>query len=115
MGEFWKPDWSQAKQNLTKWWRREGPALCVFAPADKPWAELPAPTPPADQRNRWCAPAYRFARAEYDMSRTWFGAEAFPYFDTQIGPGSLGTFVGSEPGFAPDTVWYRPCITSIRC
>jgi 5-methyltetrahydrofolate--homocysteine methyltransferase len=42
------------------------------------------------------------------MSRTFFGGIAFPFFDTQIGPGSLGTFLGSEPGFAPDTVWYHP-------
>ena len=110
MGEFWKADWAQARENLTKWWRREGPALCVLAPADKPWADLPAPKAPADLRVRWCEAAHRFAQAEYDMSRTWFGGEAFPYFDTQIGPGSLGTFIGSEPGFAPDTVWYHPCI-----
>jgi hypothetical protein len=111
MSEFWKEDWSRAKQNLTKWWKREGPAVCVFAKKDKPWADLPRPVAPDDLATRWCDPAYRFKQAEYDMSRTFFGGEAFPYFDTQIGPGSLGTFVGSEPGFAPDTVWYQPCIS----
>jgi 5-methyltetrahydrofolate--homocysteine methyltransferase len=44
------------------------------------------------------------------MANTFFGGEAFPYFDTQIGPGSLGTFIGARPGFAETTVWYDPCI-----
>jgi hypothetical protein len=49
------------------------------------------------------------------MARTHFLAEAFPYFDTQIGPGSLGTFIGSEPNFAPDTVWYSTSIKEADC
>jgi hypothetical protein len=44
------------------------------------------------------------------MAATAFLAEAFPYLDTQIGPGSLGTFLGARPNFAPNTVWYDPCI-----
>lgn len=133
MSVFWKDNWGQARQNLTKWWKREGPVLCVTAPRDKPWEDLPPliqPTDktrqtrpgiswedlpgsvvPAELPQRWCDPVHRFKRAEYNLSRTYFGGDAFPYFDTQIGPGSLGTFLGSEPGFAPDTVWYHPCIS----
>ncbi|MCC6127112.1 MAG: hypothetical protein IT426_19295 [Pirellulales bacterium] len=110
MSEFWKEDWRQGQANLTKWWKREGPALCVIGPKAKPWAVLPEPICGDDLQTRWCDPSYRFRQAEWSMSRLYFGGEAFPYFDTQIGPGSLGTFFGAEPEFAPDTVWYRPCI-----
>lgn len=112
MSTFWHDDWNRAKANLIKWWKREGPVFSAFAPKDKPWEDLPAPETPADLPTRWCDPAYRFKDGEYRLSRTYCAGDAFPYFDTQIGPGSLGTFIGSEPGgFAPDTIWYDPCIS----
>lgn len=111
MSVFWHEDWDRARQNLTKWWQRQGPAICVIAPKDKPWEELPEPATPQDLQTRYCDPFYRCKRAEWEMSRTYYGGETFPYFDTYLGPGSLGTFAGSEPEFAADTVWYHPCIS----
>lgn len=110
MSDFWKSDWEQRKENIKRWWRREGPAICISAPADKPWADVPEPPTPTDMRLRWCDADYRARRAEYQMSRRWFGGESFPCADTNIGPGSLGTFLGSEPVFEPTTVWYKTCI-----
>jgi hypothetical protein len=106
----WKPDWAQAKQRLAAWWHGEGPAVCLLAPRDRPCEDIQPPSPPADVTARWTDPVYRRRRAEYEMAHTWFAAEAFPFFDTEIGPGSLGVMLGSEPGFAEDTVWYEPCI-----
>ena len=106
----WKPDWPKARENLVRWWRGEGLAFCLLAPRPEPLESLPAPPAPEDVAVRWTDPCYRLAKAEHDMAHTWFAGEAFPYFDTQIGPGSLGLFLGVEPGFAPSTVWYEPCI-----
>ena len=44
------------------------------------------------------------------MSRTFYGGGAFPFIDSHIGPGSLATFIGSQPHFQWNTVWYEPCI-----
>jgi 5-methyltetrahydrofolate--homocysteine methyltransferase len=107
----WKPDWQNARENLTKWWAGRGLALWLTAPRDHPVEAVDEPAAPADLVERWTQPAYRCSAAEYRMSRTCYAAEAFPYFDTQIGPGSLGTFLGAEPHFAETTVWYEPCIT----
>ncbi len=106
----WKPDWRQARQNLLKWWNRESLALCVTAPADQPWEDWPRPTVPADARMKWLDPEYRWAAALHDLSHKFFGGEAFPYFDTQIGPGSLGIMLGAQANFDPHTVWYEPNI-----
>ena len=106
----WKPDWEQARTNLTRWWNRQGLAVAVFAPRDEPLEPIPQPQEPEDLEARWTDPAYRTDKAEHEMAWTFFGGEAFPYFDPQIGPGSLGLFLGSEPGFATGTVWYKPCI-----
>ena len=39
-----------------------------------------------------------------------FLAEAFPNVETAFGPGSMAAYLGSEIGFAEDTVWFEPCI-----
>ena len=106
----WKPDWPQAKENFIKWWNHEGPALLVTAPRREPIEPVPAPPEAPDVVAGWIDPDIRCPQAEHQMANTLFAGEAFPYFDTQIGPGSLGTLLGSEPNLVPGTVWYEPCI-----
>ncbi|HEY0868021.1 MAG TPA: hypothetical protein VGE01_11610 [Fimbriimonas sp.] len=108
MSRFWHEDWDGARQRLTDWWHRKGCALFVTAPKDEPWADVSEPKAPERLEDRWTDPAYRTARDVRRLSRTYFGGAAFPYVDTVIGPGSLGLFLGNDPGFAPDTVWYEP-------
>jgi 5-methyltetrahydrofolate--homocysteine methyltransferase len=38
----------------------------------------------------------------------YFYGESFPLINTDFGPGNLATFLGSEPRFEYDTVWYMP-------
>ena len=111
MSLFWKDDWDQCRVNLSQWWRRAGLAMCVLAPKGKPPGEVEKPERPADLSEAWLDPEYRFRRAKHEISRTYFGGEAFPYFDAHIGPGSLGMILGSQPQFAQTTVWYQPCIS----
>ncbi|HTL30560.1 MAG TPA: hypothetical protein VL282_15115 [Tepidisphaeraceae bacterium] len=113
-GASWHADWDRAREHFAKWWRREGLVLSITAPARHPHAQLLAPPVPQDQRIRWTDPAYRFARAEHQLSQTFFGGDAVPFFDTHIGPGSLGMFLGSEPQFTPRTVWYEPCMDDLQ-
>ena len=111
-----KADWEQAKQRLAAWWHGEvigRLALHVTAPRKDP---LPAAEPrrPDDLVRRWLDPDYRIGLAEQRFARTWYGGEAFPYFDTHIGPGSLALYLGCEPVFAEDTVWYQPCVAGLE-
>jgi hypothetical protein len=108
---LWKDDWRTTRDRFSAWWRREGLLLWVTAPREQPREALPEPPPPANPTQQWIDPEYRLQRAEWEMSRTWYGAEAFPCFDPQIGPGNLATFVGATPEYAADTVWFHPCIT----
>jgi len=110
VGTFWKQDWDRTRERLVTWWQHRGLVLWITAPRDVPLLDLPQPEPPASLEQRWLDPVYRAREAEYQLSRTYFGGEAFPFMDTNIGPGNLATFLGSEPEFAPDTVWYQPCI-----
>jgi len=106
----WKPDWPQARENHVRWWNREGLVLWLTAPRETPIEPIAKPTRPDDLVQRWVDPVYRCNADEYRLARTAHLADAFPFLSTQIGPGSLGTFIGSEPEFAETTVWYRPCI-----
>jgi hypothetical protein len=75
-----------------------------------PVAPIAAPPPPASLEQRWLDPAYRAARTEYEMATHAFLAEGLPIFDTNIGPGSLGLFLGAIGRLDETTVWYEPCI-----
>ncbi len=107
---LWKEDWSQAKANLVKWWCRQGMALCLTSERPHPLQGIRKPPDPPDLDTFWLDPDYRCSSAEFALASQVFQAEAFPYFDTQIGPGSLGLFLGARGSLAPDTVWYDPCI-----
>lgn len=110
MAAFWHDDWPRAQRLLLDWWEGKGCALCVTAPKDEPWEAIPAPTAPDSLETRWTDPGYRVREAQHWLSQTYFGGAAFPYLDTQIGPGSLGLFLGSNPRFDSATVWYQPWI-----
>ena len=50
------------------------------------------------------------AQAEYELSRTYFGGEAFPFFFPFVGAGDLAAFLGSPVEFTTGTVWYHTCM-----
>ena len=107
---LWKDNWDRTRERFSAWWRREGPVLCVMAPREHPREGIVEPAQPSDPVQRWTDAGYRLRRGEGAMARTYYGAEAFPCFDPEIGPGNLATFIGSEPDYAADTVWFNPCI-----
>lgn len=110
MTTLWKTDWDVARRALTDWWHGKGLALHITAPKEEPWEEIPAPAPPPDLQTRWLDPVYRVQSEMYRLSRTFFGGVAYPMFNANIGPGSLGLFLGSEGRLAETTVWYEPSI-----
>lgn len=107
---MWKPDWAQAKERLTRWWERNGLAVYLSVPRKTARDGIAKPLPQADHRLRLTDPGCRVPAEEYKLAKIDFCMEAFPYFQSQIGPGSLGSFLGAQPGFAETTVWYNPCI-----
>jgi len=109
---LWKPDWPAAQHNLLRWWQGEGLALHLTVRRETPRPGVqPPPAEPADVATWWTDPVHRCSRAEWHMANVDFWAEAFPYFDTQIGPGSLGAFLGARLEFDRETVWYWPVVS----
>jgi 5-methyltetrahydrofolate--homocysteine methyltransferase len=107
-----KPDWLEARKRMLAWWRHEPmdrPCLGLVTQRDHPSTEPPAPdisgmTP----EDYYFNAEARIAQTERFMADfTWIG-EAFPNASIDLGPGSLALYLGSEPGYSWDTIWFHP-------
>ena len=107
---IWKENWAAARQHHIDWWEHKGLVLWLTAPKDSPWEKVPAPAEPRDLEERWFDAEYRTRRAEYDLSRVYFGGDSFPLAGSYAGAGDLAAYLGSPIRLSPETVWYDPCI-----
>jgi 5-methyltetrahydrofolate--homocysteine methyltransferase len=105
-------DWQKIKDRFEQWWNREP----WDTPADKPLMWITAAGKPGrttavekarEPREQYLnVPAIIASFRNYCETRYFLG-DAFPAVDINLGPGSMALYLGSEPGFAWDTVWYR--------
>ena len=109
----WKENWEETKQHFIDWWNREGlivaSGLCLGA--DPPHETLEDPGPAPSIEAGYTDPVARARRNHYGLSRHTCPGDMLPVSSTDIGPGSLALFIGSEPGFSPETVWFKPSMT----
>jgi hypothetical protein len=111
----WKANWEEAKQHFNAWWRHEGLVLGTgWQPLDPPRERLPEPPEPDSIEARYAEASLRARRQHYALSRYRYQGDTLPISATDVGPGSLALFLGSEPRFAPDTVWFEPSIMGVR-
>jgi hypothetical protein len=109
-GLAWKPDWDKARAALTDWWAGKGLALHVTAPKDEPWEDIPHPGPAPNPEAFWADPTYRVRREMHRLANTFFGGVAAPMMNLDLGPGSLALYMGCEPVFEEETVWFEPVV-----
>lgn len=110
MPDIWKTDWEKARATMSDWWAGKGLALFVTAPKDDPWEDHPDPGPAPDKLTHWYSVEHRIRKELHRMSHTFFGGVAAPMFNADIGPGTLGMFLGGKPVPDVDTVWTEPMI-----
>lgn len=107
----WKPNWNETKRHFDDFWNHKGVVLGS-------WGAPHAATPPEkvavadcpDIHEYYLNPALRAEVNHYRLSLGYYGADVLPISDPDFGPGSLATFIGSEPGISRETVWFNPCI-----
>ncbi len=95
------------------WWRgkNEGlPLMYVVAEAEDA-ARVPRPETPEAY---WTDADYLIARMRNEMARKTYLADAYPSLAADLGPGSLALYLGTEPRFAWDTVWYDKSIKDLE-
>ncbi|MGC8831774.1 MAG: hypothetical protein ACP5PQ_04270 [Thermoproteota archaeon] len=110
---FFKEDWEEAKQRLTVWWEGgtpDRPVIQVFAPRDNPKYA-------SEEDLEFNYDEWGFARNlgnpdaairgfRRQCAETYFGGEAYPNLWINLGAGVLGAYLGAEPRFESETVWF---------
>ncbi|MHC4713610.1 MAG: uroporphyrinogen decarboxylase/cobalamine-independent methonine synthase family protein [Planctomycetota bacterium] len=110
---LWKSNWEETRRHFIDWWNHQGLVLGGWDEwtLAEPRAPVEDPGPPKSVEQMYLDADWRARANRYRLSRLPFSADVLPIAATDIGPGSLGTFLGSEPELVEDTVWYRPCIS----
>ena len=113
----YKQNWAETQERFERWWhcaRTDRPLMRIDAPRDAPLGDTARPKEPKDPAQQYMNLDYLVQRARSDFERNDFESDAFPEVSADFGPGSLALYLGSEPAFAPDTVWFEPCIESLE-
>lgn len=110
-----KPNWAEVKNQWSAWWNNSPDRQPIFIaavpnPNHPPLEALPA----VDAINQWTNSEYLCKAAAFRTDSRLFMEQSFPWACASLGPGSANTMLGTEPHFAPSTVWYDPCWQSIE-
>jgi hypothetical protein len=111
----WKPNWKETRYHFLQWWRGEGMVLSLSGPpAETPHEDVPHPgfAILGYGDDEFAAdPERQAAHNHYHLSRRSYPGDTLPLADFSLGPGTLSVYLGANPVFTDDTVWYKPCIT----
>ena len=110
----WKDNWEETRQHYARWWARDGLVVVPYVPAGVAGGpatrDLSAhdPGPPRDAEAQHADPTYVTATSHYWLATGTLALDALPLGCVAMGPGSLALYLGSEPEFSRDTVWFKP-------
>lgn len=109
----YKENWDETKERFKAWWERSAidrPMLRLVARRREPIESLEEVISPQTPEALHLDVERRVRELRNFCRTHTFIAEAFPSLDINIGPGSMATYLGSEPNFSWDTVWYTECV-----
>jgi hypothetical protein len=110
---LWKENWAETREHFCRWWARDGlvvvpsvpPGVAPPHPARDPLAADPGL--PRDAEARHADPAFVSASSHHWLATCTLALDALPIARVDVGPGSLALYLGSEPEFSHDTVWFH--------
>jgi len=109
----YKPDWDETRERFKAWWNRSSikrPMLSISAKREIPLApEIDIP-PSDDPKTNRLEPSRNInAYRNYLNSYVLMG-ESFPNTNINLGAGSMALYLGSEPEFSQQTIWFKEII-----
>jgi len=110
---LYKDDWESAQKRLLAWWEQEvidRACIQVTAPRDNVTRRVIV-TPPTVEEC-WTNLDYQLENQGDQIRCTYYGGEAFPLFNPDLGPDIFSAFLGAPIHFDPDTSWVDPVIDS---
>ena len=109
-------NWPETQKRFLKWWARKPmgiPLMRIYARGKNP-ENLTADEKFSDAKDMYLNVDKKIANYRNFCETHYFMADAYPSFSADIGPGSFAVYVGSEPVFTWDTVWFSEIMNDIR-
>jgi hypothetical protein len=106
-------NWPEIQQRFAQWWEgrnAERPLMKVNAISKTPLEPLEDVPDPAEPEGLYLDVDSGIKRYRNYCRTHKFMAESFPNFSVDLGPGSMALYLGAEPEFAWDTLWYKECV-----
>ena len=109
---LYKYDSTALKQRFDAWWRNDlSESPLIHLVTDKEPSAPPRPVKSSvTVEEQYLDAENKSAHYFNYLRRAEFLADAYPHLSLDIGPGSLALYLGSEPIFRPDTVWFSDCV-----
>ncbi len=109
------PNWEETKNRFTRWWNNEyldRPLMRVVAKG-KSGTYTPVPYP-TDVKDRYLDTNFLVKSYRNYCDHHYYLADSYPAVSIDIGAGSMALYLGSEPKFATDTVWFSESIHNVE-
>jgi hypothetical protein len=109
----YKTNWAEAKQRFTAWWAHQNtdrPMMNLWAYRDEPLHELQDVPEFNDDIERYTDVGKIVTMAANEFSVLEPLAEAMPSVSLNLGAGSMALYLGCEPDFRRESVWFEPCL-----
>ena len=101
-------DWQNVINRFEEWWVRADtnkPLMRIVAPGRK--GETASLVVPEQIEEQYLSAEYIVSKYRNFCETHFFFSEAYPSISLDLGPGSMALYLGGEPGFAEDTIWFR--------
>jgi hypothetical protein len=109
----YKDNWAETEERFKLWWEGKNsgrPLMRVVGKRKSPTEPLEIIGEPKTPEEFYMDVENNIIRyRNYCKAHTFLG-EAFPSFSVDLGPGSMALYLGAEPNFTWDTVWFKECI-----
>lgn len=109
-------DWTEIRQRFEAWWQHEttdSPLLHLVTRRACGTGTLEPETPFIEPGDAYLNVDQLVLRRRNFYRRHRLMGDAYPQISLDLGPGSLALYLGSEPDFAWDTVWFKECIAAV--
>ncbi len=106
-----KLNWADTKQRFIDWWN--GRDILIgnvngFSDAENSCYAINPERETSSLSEKYTNPHKRALANHHKLINEKFPLHTLPVSETDIGPGSLALFLGCEPLFSEDTVWFEP-------
>ena len=109
----YKPNWNETMQRFTDWWKgdlHETPLFSLFVNRNTPHEPLEPVAEAKPGEHYYSDMPVILTRFRNQMRMQNCPLDTYPSLDLNFGPGSLALYLGCEPIFSPETVWFKPCV-----